>query len=106
MEAQLSALVTALRETSGSHKAALMHLVAGWMTFVGWLNIGLGEYSEADAALAAAEEMSDELGDGTLAAVATSYRGYIALLQGRHRGAGRRVQPETIPASLSSPGAG
>jgi len=33
----------------------------------------------------AAEEMSDELGDGVLAFTATSFRGYIAMLQGHHR---------------------
>jgi len=100
MKAQLDALVTALRGASGPHKAALMHLVANWMTFIGWLHTALREYPEADATFAIAEEMSDELGDGILASTASSYRGYIALLQGHHRTAIRATA-----AALGTPGA-
>jgi DNA-binding transcriptional regulator YiaG len=100
MKAQLDALVTALRGASGPHKAALMHLVANWMTFIGWLHTALREYPQADATFAIAEEMSDELGDGILATTATSYRGYIALLQGHHRPAIRATV-----AALGTPGA-
>ena len=76
-----------------------MHLVAYWTTFIGWLHAELSEYSEADARFATAEEMSDELGDGHLASIATSYRGYLALLQGRYRTAIRDTA-----ASLGTPG--
>jgi tetratricopeptide (TPR) repeat protein len=100
MKDQLETLVKALRDTSGPQKAALMHLVANWTTFVGWLHTALREYPEADAAFATAEEMSDELADGVLASTATSFRGYIALLQDHHRGAIR-----TTAASLATPGA-
>jgi tetratricopeptide (TPR) repeat protein len=44
--------------------------------------------------------MSDELGDGILASTATSYRGYLALLQGRYRAAIRDTA-----AALGTPGA-
>jgi tetratricopeptide (TPR) repeat protein len=77
-----------------------MHLVANWMTFVGWLHTALREYPEADAVFASAEEMSDELGDGVLSSTATSYRGYLALLQGRYRPAIRATA-----AALGTPGA-
>lgn len=100
MKAQLDALVNVLRDASGSHKAELMHLVANWMTFVGWLHTALREYSDADATFASAEEITDELGDGILSSTATSYRGYLALLQGRHRLAVR-----TTAAALGTPGA-
>jgi tetratricopeptide (TPR) repeat protein len=100
MKAHLDILVTVLRETSGPHKAALMHLVANWTTFIGWLHTALREYPEADATFATAEEMSDELGDGILASTSTSYRGYLALLQGRHRAAIRATA-----AALATPGA-
>jgi tetratricopeptide (TPR) repeat protein len=100
MKAQLDTLVTALRGASGPHKTALMHLVANWMTFIGWLHTALREYPEADAAFTIAEEMSGELEDGILACTATSYRGYIALLQGRHRTAIRATA-----AALGTPGA-
>jgi tetratricopeptide (TPR) repeat protein len=76
-----------------------MHLVADWTNYVGWLHTALGEYPEADATFAVGEEMSDELGDGILESTATSYRGYIALLQGRHRTAIR-----TTATALGTPG--
>ena len=100
MQAQLDQLVMVFRETSGPHKPALLHLVANWTTFIGWLHTALREYPRADAAFAQAEEMSDELGDGILASTATSYRGYIALLQGHHRAAIRATA-----AALGTPGA-
>jgi len=70
------------------------------MTFIGWLHTGLREYPEAEAAFAIAEEMSGELEDGILASTATSYRGYLALLQSRHRTAIRATA-----AALGAPGA-
>jgi tetratricopeptide (TPR) repeat protein len=100
MKAQLDTLVKVLREASGSHKDALMHLVANWTTFTGWLHTALREYPEADAEFAIAEEMSDELGDGILASTATSFRGYIAMLQHHHRAAIRATA-----AALGTPGA-
>lgn len=100
MKAQLEILINVLRDTSGPHKAALMHLVADWTTFIAWLYTELGEYSEADTVFATAEEMSDELGDGILASTATSYRGYLALLQGRYRAAIRATA-----AALATPAA-
>jgi hypothetical protein len=44
--------------------------------------------------------MSDEIGDGVLASTATSYRRYIALLQGHHRAALR-----STVAAIATPGA-
>jgi hypothetical protein len=78
MKAELEILIRVHRDSSGPHKAALMHLLADWTTFVGWLHTELGEYPEADATFATVEEMSDQIGDGILASTATSYRGYSA----------------------------
>ena len=100
MSAQLETLKILLRQTSGPNKLALMHLVANWTTFIGWLQTSLRDYPAADMIFAEAEEMSDELGDGILASTATSYRGYVALLQGRHRAAVRGTT-----AALATPGA-
>jgi tetratricopeptide (TPR) repeat protein len=100
MKAQLDTLVALLREASGPHRPALMHLVADWLTFIGWLHTALHEFTEADAAFAKVEQIADELEDGILASTGTSYRGYIALLQGRHRAAVRA----TI-AALATPDA-
>jgi hypothetical protein len=98
MSTQLETLKILLRQTSGPNKPALMHLVADWTTFIGWLHTELGEYPGADAIFAETEELSDELGDGILATRATSYRGYPALLQGRHRAAVRATM-----AALGTP---
>jgi tetratricopeptide (TPR) repeat protein len=100
MSAQLETLKILLRQTSGPHKPALMHLLADWTTFIAWLHTELHEYAEADRFFAEAEEMADEIGDGVLASTATSYRGYLALLQGRYRAAVRGTM-----AALATPGA-
>jgi tetratricopeptide (TPR) repeat protein len=100
MSAQLETLKELVRRISGPNRPALMHLIADWTTFVAWLHTELGEYAEADAIFAEAEEMADELGDGVLGSTATSYRGYLALLQGNYRAAIRNTA-----AALATPGA-
>lgn len=100
MSIQRDALETLLNESRGSKQDPLMQLVANWTTFVGWLHTSRHEYGEADEQFAKAEEMADEIGDGVLGSTATSYRGYIALLQGRHRAALRATT-----AALATPGA-
>jgi tetratricopeptide (TPR) repeat protein len=100
MSAQLETLKELLRQATEPNKPALLHLVANWTTFIGWLHTALHDYRRADEVFAEAEEMSDELGDGILASTATSYRGYVALLQGRHRAAIRATS-----AALATPGA-
>lgn len=74
MKAQSDTLVTLLRDASGSHRPALMHLVADWLTFIGWLHTALREFPEADVAFGKVEEIADELEDGILASTGTSYR--------------------------------
>jgi tetratricopeptide (TPR) repeat protein len=100
MSAQLETLKELLRRTSGPNKPSLLHLIADWTTFVAWLHTELGEYAEADSIFTEAEEMADELGDGVLGSTATSYRGYLALLQGNYRAAVRNTA-----AALATPGA-
>jgi tetratricopeptide (TPR) repeat protein len=100
MTAELDTYSRLLREARGPHRVELMRLVANWTTFIGWCHTALREYPEADARFASAEEMADEIGDGQLASTGTSYRGYIALLQGHHRAAVRATA-----AALATPGA-
>lgn len=100
MTAQLETLTTLLKEVSGPHRAEFMHLVANWTTFIGWLHTSLHEYADADATFTQAEEMADEIEDGILASTATSYRGYIALLQQQYRPAIRGTA-----AALATPNA-
>lgn len=100
MSAQRDVLEALLRNATGPHRKGLSLLVANWTTFIGWLHTERHEYTEADGYFAKAEDMSDEASDGVLASTATSYRGYLALLQGRHRAAIRA----TI-AAIGTPGA-
>ena len=62
-------------------------LIAEWMSFAGWLHTAVRKDSRALALFADAEDLADEAGDGTIAAAAASFRGYLARLQGRPRGA-------------------
>ena len=75
-------------------------LIAEWMSFVGWLHTAVRKDSRALALFADAEDLADEAGDGTIAATAASFRGYLARLQGRPRGAIR-----ASAAALAIPGA-
>jgi hypothetical protein len=52
------------------------------------------------ALFADAEDLADEAGDGTIAATEASFRGYLARLLGRPRGAIR-----ASAAALATPGA-
>jgi transcriptional regulator with XRE-family HTH domain len=100
MRIQRDALEALLRDSRDPYSDPLMQLVANWTTFVGWLHTARHEYGEADAQFAKAEEMADMIGDGVLGSTATSYRGYLALLQGRYRAALRATT-----SALANPGA-
>ena len=75
-------------------------LLAEWMSLVGWLHTAVRKDSRALALFADAEDLADEAGDGAIAATAASFRGYLARLQGRPRGAIR-----ASAAALATPGA-
>jgi hypothetical protein len=74
-------------------------LIAEWMSFAGWLHTAVRKDSRALALFADAEDLADEAGDGTIAATAASFQGYLAGLQGRPRGAIR-----ASAAALATPG--
>jgi tetratricopeptide (TPR) repeat protein len=87
MTLQLETLRKVLRDASGPHREALTRLVAEWTSFVGWLHTAVRKDSKALALFAEAEGLADDVGDGSVAATAASFRGYIARLQGRPRSA-------------------
>lgn len=99
MAIQLQTLQGLLKKATGPQHDRLARLVAEWATFVGWLHIASGNGDEALKLFTTAEEITDETADGTVAATATSFKGYLALLQGRPRKAIR----ETAGA-LATPG--
>ena len=100
MTLQLNTLRKVLHDASGPQRDALAPLVAEWTSFVGWLHTAVRKDSQALALFADAEDLADEVGDGTMAATAASFRGYLARLQGRPRSAIR-----ASAAAMATPGA-
>jgi hypothetical protein len=88
-----------LRETTGPHRERLGRIVAEWTCYVGWLHAAVREDARALEFFGQAEELADEFADGTIAAVATSFRGYTARQQGKHRAVVRASS-----AALATPG--
>lgn len=91
------------RQSAGHHRPALGRLVAEWTTFTGWLHAATRLDTAALAWFGRAEEIADEIGYGAVAAQATSFRGYVARQQGRHRAvvraaAAAAATPGTHPA--------
>jgi hypothetical protein len=97
---QLNKLRELTRVAAGPHRDELVHLVAEWTAFVGWLHTAVRKDADALALFTEAEDLADDVGDGTVAATAASFRGYLALLQGRPRYAIR-----ASAAALAAPGA-
>jgi len=97
--AQLDTLTTMLKDAGGPHRRGLGRIVAEWTVYAGWLNAALRRDGQAIRLFGDGEELADEFGDGTLAAIATSFRGYVARQQGRPRGVVRASM-----AALATPG--
>lgn len=88
-----------LREASGPLRDELGRIVAEWTTFAGWLHAATRQDSRALALFDLAEELADDVGYGTGAALATSFRGYVARQQDRPRAVIRAAS-----AALATPG--
>jgi tetratricopeptide (TPR) repeat protein len=97
---QMDVITGILRDASGPHRDALAHLVAEWTSFVGWLHTAIRQDGQALALFQCAEDLADEVGNGVIASTATSFRGYVARLQGRPRSVIR-----ASAAALATPGA-
>lgn len=97
---QLDTITAMLRDAGGPHRDDFGRVVAEWTTYAGWLHAALRRDAEALALFARAEDLADELDCGTIAAIATSFRGYVARQQGRPRGVIR-----ASAAALATPGA-
>ncbi len=100
MTIQLKTLQDVLKEATGSQHDPLARLVAKWTTFVGWLHTATGRDNDALNLFTSAEEITDEVEDGTTAATAASFKGYVALLRGHPR---KTIRESA--AALATPGA-
>jgi transcriptional regulator with XRE-family HTH domain len=71
-----------LRHAEGPHRDELAAVVAQYTQVAGWLRAELRHDQEAVRLLADAEQLSDEIGSGELAAQAANFRGWLARQQG------------------------
>jgi transcriptional regulator with XRE-family HTH domain len=97
--AQTRGIAAVLRETRGPQRGELGWIVAEWTTFAGWLHAALRQDAHALKLFGLAEDLADDFDHGTGAALATSFRGYVARKQGRPRAVVRAAS-----ASLATPG--
>lgn len=97
--AQLDALELMLAGARWPLRDRLGRIVAEWSVYLGWLNAALRRDEQAVALFIRGEDLADEFDDGTIAATATSFRGYVARQQGRPRGVVRASM-----AALATPG--
>lgn len=97
--AQTRSILVVLREVTGPHRDELGRIVAEWATFAGWLHAALRRDEHALKLFGLAEDLADDFEHGTAAALATSFRGYVARQQGRPRAVVRAAS-----AALATPG--
>jgi hypothetical protein len=97
--AQLQTISAMLREASGPHRDELARVVAEWTVFTGWLHAALRQDDDAIALFNQAQDLSDDVGYGVGAALATSFTGYVARQQDRPRAVIRAAS-----AAMETPG--
>lgn len=78
---QLSLVESLLRDVRGPHRDLLAEVVAESVQFAGWLYAETRRDRDAVRLLGRAEELADELENGTLVAQALNFRGYLARQQ-------------------------
>jgi tetratricopeptide (TPR) repeat protein len=82
---QTGTVTALLREARGPVRDAIAPVAAEYVQFAGWLHAQLRHDAEAVRLLTEAEELADDIGDGTLAAQATNFKGWLARQQRRPR---------------------
>ncbi|MET7989864.1 helix-turn-helix transcriptional regulator [Amycolatopsis sp. NPDC005232] len=83
--AQADMVTGLLRATGGPIRRELAAVASEHVQFAGWLRAEARQDSEAVRLLTEAEDLADEADDGTLAAQAANFKGYLARQQGRPR---------------------
>ncbi|MEU1806216.1 helix-turn-helix transcriptional regulator [Streptomyces sp. NPDC019937] len=100
MRGQLGIIKTLARNVRGEHRDAFVAVAAEWVQYTGWLHAAVRKDERAIDLLSRAEELADEAGDPTIAAIAVSFKGYVARQQGRSTRVVRNAM-----AALHTPGA-
>jgi hypothetical protein len=83
--AQLVTVTDLLRDAGGPHRDALAEVVAEYTQFAGWLHAELRNDHQAVHLLTEAEQLADAVDNGTLAAQAANFKGWLARQQQRPR---------------------
>jgi tetratricopeptide (TPR) repeat protein len=89
-----------LKGARGPHRDSLADVASEWVQFAGWMLAQVRKDDEAVRLLNDALELADEIGNGTLAAQALNFKGYIARQQNRPQGIAR-----WFAAAANTPGA-
>lgn len=98
--AQTDTVTGLLRDARGPARDALLPVAGEYVQFAGWLHAELRNDQTAMHLLTDAEALADDARDGTLAAQATNFKGYLSRQQGNPRGIVRHFL-----AAYHSPGA-
>ncbi|WP_371602361.1 helix-turn-helix transcriptional regulator [Streptomyces sp. NBC_01220] len=89
-----------LKDARGPHRDRLAEVASEFVQFGGWLLAQDRQDAKAVRLLNDAVDLADDVGNGTLAAQALNFRGYIARQQGRPQGVAR-----WFAAAAHTPGA-
>lgn len=99
MRGQMGTIRKLAREARGKHHQAFLAVAAEWTQYTGWLSAAIRRDERAIDYLSRAEEQADEADDPTIAAIAVSFKGYVARQRGSFRGVVRHAM-----AALHTPG--
>ncbi|WP_200308818.1 helix-turn-helix domain-containing protein [Streptomyces adelaidensis] len=97
---QMREVTRMLKGARGTHRDSLAEVASEWVQFAGWMFAQVRNDGEAVQLLNDALELADEIGNGTLAAQALNFKGYIARRQNRPQGIAR-----WYAAAANTPGA-
>ncbi|MBB1255365.1 helix-turn-helix transcriptional regulator [Streptomyces sp. OF3] len=87
--AQMKEVVRLLKGARGQHRDRLAEVTSEFVQFGGWLLAQERQDAEAVRLLNDAIDLADEVGNGTLAAQALNFKGYLARQQGRPQSVAR-----------------
>ncbi|MGY5132497.1 helix-turn-helix domain-containing protein [Streptomyces nigrescens] len=86
---QMNEVIHLLKGARGPHRDRLAEVASEFLQFGGWMLAQERQDAKAVHLLNDAVELADEVGNGTLAAQALNFKGYIARQQGRPHGVAR-----------------
>ncbi|MGP3967737.1 helix-turn-helix domain-containing protein [Streptomyces sp. 6N223] len=86
---QIREVTRMLKGARGPHRDRLAEVGSEFIQFGGWMLAQVRQDAKAVKLLNDALDLADEIGNGTLAAQALNFKGYLARQQGRHQAVAR-----------------